>query len=147
VNGGLADDINGGGLTGTYNASTDASIDAFFCAGALFNGSSPYNGMVDEVAFYPTALSATQIAKHFTAAASPMVGAYSSLVLADGALEYLQQNPPTISLAGAGKALVVTFTGILSQSPDLTTWEDLSVTSPYTLAGPLPGKLFLRAHR
>jgi len=147
VNGVLADDSNGAGLSGIYNANTATSIDAFFSVGALFSGLSPYNGSVDEVAFYPTALSATQIANHFTAAASPAPGAYSSLGLTDGAVEYLQQNPPTVKLVGTGKPPTVTFTGILSQSTDLTTWEDLVATSPYTPTGPLPSKLFFRAHR
>jgi hypothetical protein len=147
VNGALATATNGDGLTGTYNVNTSASPDAIFSVGALFDGGSPYEGMVDEVAYYPTALTANQILDHFNAAASPVIGAYSSLVLTDGALEYLQQNPPTVSIAGAGMPPTVTFTGILSQSTDLTTWEDLTVSSPYTPVGPLPADLFFRAHR
>jgi hypothetical protein len=143
VNGTLVSESNGAGLSGIYNVNTTES----FYLGSLINGGSPSTGMVDEVAFYPTALTATQILNHFNAAASSAIGAYAALVLADGAVEYLQQNPPAVTIASSGQQPTVTFTGILSQSADLATWEDLAVTSPYTPASPLPGKLFFRAHR
>jgi len=52
-----------------------------------------FTGGVDEMAFYNTALTPAQIAAHFnTATTSNVPGAYSTLVLADGALEYLQNT-------------------------------------------------------
>jgi len=118
--------------------------------GSLIGGSSPSTGSVDEVAFYPTALTATQIANHYAAATSNALGKYSSLVLADGATEYLQQNPPSVTLTVTGTNPLVTritFTGILSQSPNLEDWTDLVVTSPYTPPSPQPDRLFFKAHR
>jgi hypothetical protein len=118
--------------------------------GALFDGLSPYSGQVDEVAFYPTALTVTQVSNHFATISSPTPGAYSAMVLGDGAVEYLQQNPPFVTIANSGANKVLTFTGILSQSTDLSpaSWTDLVVTSPYTITpSPAAPKLFFRAHR
>ncbi|MES2440854.1 MAG: LamG domain-containing protein [Verrucomicrobiota bacterium] len=132
--------------TGTYAASSAA----VFSVGALADGASDFNGLVDEIAFYPTALSDAKILAHYNTASSPVSGAYSSLVLSDGALEYLQQNPPFVKIAMSGVNQVVTFTGILSKSTDLTpaSWEDLAVTSPYTVTPTAETpKLFFRAHR
>ncbi len=131
---------------GGYNASTAAT----FSVGAYDDGSTPYTGYVDEIAFYGSALSAGQILAHYNAASSLTPGAYSSLVRGDGALLYLDQNPPAVSIASGP---TVTFTGILSQSSDLTasfwtaSWADLAVTSPYTVPGILPDKMFFRSHR
>jgi hypothetical protein len=132
--------------SGTYNASTTA----VFSIGALADGGSPFNGSVDEVAFYSTALSASRILEHYQTASSTVPGAYSSLVVADGALLYYQQNPPFAKIATQGANQVITFTGILTQSTSLAaeSWEDLSVTSPYTVTPtPEKPKLFFRARR
>jgi hypothetical protein len=52
-----------------------------------------FTGAIDEMAFYDVALTPLQIAAHFnTATTSNVPGAYSSLVIADGALEYLQNT-------------------------------------------------------
>ncbi|QJE97946.1 LamG domain-containing protein [Luteolibacter luteus] len=132
---------------GGYNANTTEA----FRVGALIGGDNGYNGGLDDVAFYPTALTPAQITAHYTTASSSVSGAYSSLVLADGAVLYLQQNPPSAKLEVTSLvpyATKVSFTGVLSQSEDLTTWTDLpAVTSPYTPPSPQPGKLFYRAHR
>jgi len=95
VNGTLADDSNTVGLSGLYAASTTA----IFSTGALSTALSPSTGLVDETAFYSTALSPAQIAAHYSAASSPVPGAYQSLVLGDGALLHLN-NVPEPGLAG-----------------------------------------------
>ena len=144
VNGTDTNATNSG--SGTYNVSTAA----VFSIGALADGSSPFNGSVDEVAFYPAALSAARVLEHYQAGSSTAPGAYSALVVADGALLYYQQNPPFAKISRQGASQVITFTGILTQSTDLnaSSWEDLSVTSPYTVI-PTPDKprLFFRARR
>lgn len=146
VNGVFANVDNKGDGTPGYAPSTTATL----TIGALGDDSSPFYGNVDEVAFYASALSAEKIAAHYTTVSSTVPGAYSNLVKADGALVYYQQNPATISIAEAGLNKVVTFTGTLSQSPDLTpeSWLDLPVTSPYSVV-PTAGtpKLFFRSHR
>ncbi|RYD65720.1 MAG: LamG domain-containing protein [Verrucomicrobiaceae bacterium] len=145
INGAEATTTNNG--PGGYNANTTE----MFRVGALIGGDNGYAGAIDDVAFYPTALSPTQISTHHTTASSTVPGAYSSAVLADGAILYLQQNPPSAKLEITSLLPLttkVTFTGILAQSEDLTTWSDLTTaTSPYTPASPQPGKLFFRAHR
>lgn len=140
VDGAVADTTNAAGRSGNYNASTSA----IFSVGSYDNGGSPINGRVDEVAFYPSALTGAQILAHFSAAA----GSYASLVKGDGALIYLQQNPPQISIATIDQNPTLTFTGVLSQSPDLVSWSMLPVTSPFTVPSvERPGKIFFRAGR
>lgn len=99
VNGFLADSTNEGGLTNTYNASTSATL---FVAST--DSGSPYAGAVDEVAFYPSALSAATILNHFNTAASATPGAYYALVQADGALLQLSNipEPSSLTLLGLG---------------------------------------------
>ncbi|HEX5217949.1 MAG TPA: LamG domain-containing protein [Verrucomicrobiae bacterium] len=134
---------------GGYNASTSAT----FSVGAYDNGGTASTGFFDEIAFYPTALNAAQIQAHYDTASSLVPGAYRSLVLSHGAVLYLDQNPPAVSLTKTGATPTVTFTGILSESSDLTapfwspSWTDLSTTSPYTLPGPLGDQSFFRSHR
>lgn len=129
---------------GGYNANTTE----MFRVGALIDGDNGYAGSLDDVAFYPSALTPGQIANHYATASSTVAGAYSSMVLADGALLYLQQNPPETKISLVGAVPTVTFTGILAQSPDLMNWTDLtSATSPFIPAAPLPDRLFFRSHR
>jgi hypothetical protein len=143
VNGVLADSTNTDGLSGVYNPNTFKSL----YIGSLVAGGSPYNGRLDEIAFYPSALTPAKILAHFNAGSSPVPGTYSSLVKAEAPLLYLQQNPPTVSLTMAGVTPTVTFTGILAVSPDLVNWQDLTVTSPYTPPAPQPRTRFFRSHR
>lgn len=89
VNGALADASNAGGLSGVYNASTSAS---FLVAST--DTSSPYAGLVDEVAFYGSVLSPAQILNHFNTVSSATPGAYHSTVVADGARLQLSNNIP-----------------------------------------------------
>lgn len=145
VNGVLAADTNEEGSSGVYVENTFA--EAILSIGAYSDSGTAIDGRVDEIAFYSTMLSAEQIQAHFTAAASPMPGAYSSLVIADGALVYLQQNPPTIQLTSGSPAPTLDFTGILEVSEDLETWQDLAVESPYTPVPPASGNQFFRVRR
>ena len=128
---------------GGYNVNVTQN----FYLGAQFDGGSPITGSVDEVAFYPTALTADQILAHYKTATGASSGSYSSLVLADGAVEYLQQNPPEAKVSIVAANPTVTFTGILAQSPDLVNWTDVVTTSPYTVPSPQPAMLFFRGHR
>jgi hypothetical protein len=85
-------DVNVGSQTNTYVSNPDApfTLGAF---GTNNLGDNPFTGSIDEVAFYATALTAAQIGKHYTNALSASPGtAYSSLILADGAIEYLRLN-------------------------------------------------------
>jgi hypothetical protein len=143
VNGILADETNAAGKSGAYVS----SLSAIFTVGALFDGSSPSTGLVDEIAWYPTVLGLGQIAAHFATAPSAAAGVYRALVKADGAVLYLQQNPPEVSVSLVGDAPVVEFTGILSESTGFVTWQDLIATSPYTVPVPRPRELYFRAHR
>ena len=146
VNGSKINAINAGNGAVGYNASTSAS----FTVGNLFDSNSPFGGLLDEVAFYPTALTATQISNHYTTISSTAPGAYSAMVLADGAVEYLQQNPPFITITSSGDNKVLTFTGVLSQSTDLSaeSWTDLNINSPYTITPSQDApQRFFRVHR
>lgn len=98
VDGALADNTSTG--SGIYNASTAATLSL----GSYDDGSNPFNGSVDEFAFYQTALSPAQISNHYTLAASTTANAYRNAVVADGAVEYLQNvpEPSTALLLGAG---------------------------------------------
>jgi hypothetical protein len=96
VNGALADSSNGSGASGNYNPSSAANLIV-----ASSDSGSPYTGSIDEVAFYPTALSETQIASHFNS----ISGAdYQAQVRSDGALLQLSNNdvpePAGVALLG-----------------------------------------------
>lgn len=89
-------------------------------------GSSPYEGLVDEVAWYPTALSSATIQEHYTTATDPLLiaGAYSRMVLRDGAAKYLRQttssSPPALridDIVHAADGSLVTF-DILNTRPN-----------------------------
>ena len=143
--------------TGAANAGAGgylASSSAIWSVGSYDTGATSSTGYVDDIAFYPTALSPAKILAHYNAASSLVPGAYSALVRNDGARLYLDQNPPSVSIARSGSAPAVTFTGILSQSSDLTApfwtaaWTDVAVSSPYpSPAGPLGEALLFRSHR
>jgi hypothetical protein len=141
VNGQAIPTTNSG--NGVYNPNTTEN----FYVGALIGGGSPSTGYIDEVAYYPTALTGTQILNHYNTASSTVIGAYSAMVIADGAVEYLQQNPPVATITSMSPSPVIKFTGILSQSEDLDEWTDLAVTSPYTVPAGQPKTLFFRSHR
>lgn len=148
VNGVLADvpnDIPAGQST-NYNPSSTAAL----TIASLGDGGSPYRGRVDEVAFYPSALSAEKIAGHYSTASSTTPDAYANLVKENGALVHYQQNQATISIADEGTEKTVTFRGILSRSTNLEpeSWEELTVTSPYTVTPTEDApKQFFRASR
>src|ERR1043166_8723852 len=147
VNGVDTGAANGG--SGVYNASTTAT----WSVGAYDVGATASTGYLDDIAFYGTALSAAKILAHYNAASSLAPDAYSALVRADGARLYLDQNPPSVRIARAGSTQTVTFTGMLSQSSDLTapfwttSWPDLAVSSPYSVPGPLSPLGGFRSHR
>jgi hypothetical protein len=144
VNGQLVDDENDPSRSGGYLASSTAT----FSVGAYDTGLSPFNGLVDEIAFYPSALTEARILSHYELAAGTTPGAYRNAVLADGALVYLQQNPPSLELTMPDGNPTLTFTGVLAQSNNLATWADLSVTSPYTVPSVnRPAALYFRVHR
>ncbi len=110
VNGMLADDTNDPAASGTY-VSNVGPFTPLFTVGTYDDGTSnPFNGLIDEVAFYGAALNASQIAQHYsTATTDATVGAYSSLILSDGAVEYLQNvpEPASISLLGMAGCLIL----------------------------------------
>jgi hypothetical protein len=88
--------------TGTYNPNTTIPL----TVGTLADQTSPYAGAIDEVAFYGSALTATQVASHFSAVSSPD---YFSMIQSDGALLQLSNNvpePTTIGLLGTAAGLV-----------------------------------------
>lgn len=105
VNGVLADNTNDPAATGVYNSN---AAGATLYVGSSDTGS-PFNGSVDEVAFYPTALSPAKILSHFNTASSSTPDAYFNLVRSDGALLQLSNNVPepaaaSLLMLGAGVA-------------------------------------------
>jgi len=105
VNGVLASNTNDTTVSGSYvpNSTVDLTV------GTLADQSSPYVGSVDEVAFYGSALTPTQIANHFATAGSTTPDAYYSLVRSDGALLQLSNvpEPSSILLLGGGSLLLL----------------------------------------
>ena len=78
-----------------YNPNIGPDPDDRLSVGRYGDGSegTRFNGGIDEVAFYNVALTPAQIAAHYDTATNSLVpGAYSSMVVADGALEYLQNT-------------------------------------------------------
>ncbi|HWB07528.1 MAG TPA: LamG domain-containing protein [Verrucomicrobiales bacterium] len=98
VNGVLADSTNDPAASGVYNPNTAANS-PIMAIGANFDGGSASTALIDEVAFYGSALSAVQITNHFNLASSPTPGLYQSTVRADGAMLQLSNVPePTSAL-------------------------------------------------
>jgi hypothetical protein len=95
VNGALVDSTNDPAATGVYNPNTSTAN----LIVASSDSGSPYTGSVDEVAFYPTALSAAQILNHFNTISSATPGAYQTLARNDGAALQLSNNVPEPSAA------------------------------------------------
>jgi hypothetical protein len=97
----------GSGLNGVYNPNT-ATDSPNFAVGTNSEGTSGFTGSLDEVAFYGSTLTPLQIANHFALAQSPVVNAYSSAVIGDGAVEYLQNvpEPASVGLMLAGVGLI-----------------------------------------
>lgn len=142
VNGAAVPTSNAGN-SGQYLASDSA----IFTIGSYDNGNSPMTGDVDEVAWYPVALTAARINAHYVAASSLNAATYSASVLTDAPRIYYQQNPPFVDLAGSPGNLVIRFTGILSQSTNLTEWQDILTTSPWQPGPTLPARAFFRVRR
>ena len=69
--------------------------------GGYSDGSqNPFVGDIDEFAFYGTALSAAKILAHYQNGINASRGvAYKSLVISDGALEYLRLDSPAVNVA------------------------------------------------
>jgi hypothetical protein len=85
-----------------YNPNTTVPL----TVGTLEDSSSPFDGSVDEVAFYNTALSGTTIQNHFNTM-SNTPGAYQALVRTDGALLQLSNAPEPTGLLALGGSLLL----------------------------------------
>jgi hypothetical protein len=73
--------------SGGYNASTAAILSV----GSYDDGvQNPFNGSVDEVAFYAAALTGTEILAHYQSASNPSATPYGSLILSANPVEYLR---------------------------------------------------------
>jgi hypothetical protein len=88
---------------GGYNPNSAASP-GIFSVGSYDTGANSFTGAVDETALYSAALTPAQVLAHFNTASSPTPGAYSALVVQDGAVEYLRNVPEPTSLALLGLA-------------------------------------------
>ena len=98
--------------SGSTQFNDPAAMRGFLLAiGTLDDQTSAYHGSVDEVAWYGTALTAAQLAAHFTTASSATPGAYFSLVQSDGALLQLSNNavpePASLGLLLLGAPLLM----------------------------------------
>jgi hypothetical protein len=112
VNGALAAAASPGpGGYSPNSANPDAnSLNAHFIIGED-DTASPVSGSVDEVAWYPSALTATQVLAHFNAISSTTPGFYQQLVRTDGAALQITSNVPepttALLLSGAAGALLL----------------------------------------
>lgn len=81
---------NVGSASGPYVANT-ADNARPLSVGSYNDGANPFSGAVDEVAFYKKTLTEAQITAHYQNGTNATPSAsYSSLVVADGAVEYLR---------------------------------------------------------
>ncbi|RYD35790.1 MAG: LamG domain-containing protein [Verrucomicrobiaceae bacterium] len=82
--------------TGTYTANTAANARPL-SIGAYDTGANPFRGAVDEVAVYKKLLTPAQIlARYQNGTATAPAVPYDTLVKADGPVEYLRLNEPSV---------------------------------------------------
>jgi hypothetical protein len=99
-------DTSATGTNGAGYRPNDPGITLSIGSHDLASGSSPYEGLVDETAFYGSALTPAQIAAHYSAASNTTPDFYQSLVLTDGALLYINNVPEPTSLSLLALSLV-----------------------------------------
>lgn len=106
--------VNGTRVSGPLSASGFApNLVAPFRVGASTIPNRTFNGLVDEVAFYTNALSATRIAAHFAAASTNNSG-YGTLILQDNPAIYWRLDEPAYSTLSQAQLPVATNIGSLS---------------------------------
>ena len=120
---------NVGSDTGAYVANTAANARSL-SVGSYDDGANAFSGAVDEVAFYKRALTEAQIQAHYqNGTNAARTASYGSLVLGDGAVEYLRLNE-----SSADRDLAVNFG---SAGPAADGEHHAGVRHP--AAGALPG--------
>jgi len=122
----------------TFHAALNTLSSGLFRIGSANTGGSPYYGGVDEIAVYPAALSATEVAGHFAASGHAVPGAPTGVTAtarangvdvawtappagADPAREYLitayQGSTPVNSIAVPGSRASAVLTGLAGGIP------------------------------
>ena len=94
---------------GTFSPNTSFPMSI----GGYSDGSqNPFVGDIDEVALYTNALSAAQVLAHYQNGTNPSRGTpYSSLVLSDGAAEYLRLDEPATDVTANSGTLAAAANG------------------------------------
>jgi hypothetical protein len=100
-----------------------------------YAGNRQFDGWLDEVAVYPTLLSASQIKAHFDAATTNNAG-YGTQILADGPAGYWHLDEPAVTAPNPSTFPVLANSGSLGSAADATnTWGSLTAQPGSGYAG------------
>jgi hypothetical protein len=127
--------VNGVATTGVPTGYVPGTAGPF-CVGARADNSFWWNGTADEAAFYPTVLTAGQVATHYANGTSLTPSpAYNTLVINDGAVEYLRLDQAAFggSLVNAG-TLGAAWNGTYADAGGVLGSPQIGIGEP----GPLP---------
>jgi hypothetical protein len=110
------------------------SIDGPACSFGGIAGYRGFDGGLDEVAIYPSVLSASAVAAHYAAAATPAT--YDATILADSPLGYWNCDDPAVAAPDPNTLPVVTNLGSVGSALNGTNmWGDLAAQSGAGYAG------------
>jgi len=101
----------------------------FNATGQGHSGNRGWDGWIDEVAIYPSALSANAVSNHYWTA-SNNVGAYGATILADGPTGYWSMDEPAVTAPDPSTFPIVANSGSLGADADGTNvWGALTAQS------------------
>jgi hypothetical protein len=111
--------MGGTGLQGNLSDGPTISVPGYA-------GNRGYDGWLDEVAVYPTLLSAAKVKAHFDAATTNNAG-YGAQILADGPTGYWHLDEPAVTVPDPSTFPVLANSGSVGSAADATnTWGSLT---------------------
>jgi hypothetical protein len=100
---------------------TGSLSDAPYTDAASYSGNRGYDGLIDEVAVYPTALSASTVAAHFSAATTNNAG-YDAQILASSPVGYWNLDEAAVTAPSPSAFPIAVNVGSVGAAGNATNW-------------------------